>query len=790
MTPDDLVWAAFGAVLVLAVAALQRVARRLAPHLLAPAHAPLWGLAAACLAVATGIAAAVHPDLAHLWAAPLEAAERGPTGRFAALAVALAALLALVLLSRIAFAVLRPRRAAHAPVPALFLLFAIGPDGTPLEATRRRLYALFATLALLATLGAPWLPSTLDPSLWAASVAALTGLACAFAPTPHASRPSMATPVADPLSAAPPLWPFQDSILDRARQAASLAVAAPSGAGKTDAALTHAAASMRQGRPVLWLVPTASARAAVLAAADRLFATEPAIDRAADLHVLTPSALEAALNAHALPTQIGLAVLDQLEAWTGAELGRARFLVHRVAPDGAPAFLALGTLGGNAVRQAAELVSASTAELLVHPDAPDILGTPRILAPPPQDAALGRTVARTALRAALSEGPQARARLDRVFSPALVESELRVLREAGVLLEGVTSRVRDHALALVPTAQILGQPEAPDVGPVLRLREARSGRIHTLPRALADLDAYEGAILELSGVRWEVQADDDPQRERPDGSPVSDASVASSATDKRAGPVYTPPYTPTFAPPAYDRRLVPPTADVATPIRTLKLALDGPARRTAHRLRGPAAYEVIAAKVLLHARHTGVRHYALGPSGPTGSTGPTGVAIARVHSAELRAPRLAVPFPTEARFIALPSADPVALHTLVHAARDVLPTLFQGASEDLGVTFALPAEHGLGPAGALVLWDRHPEGLGAVADLRDDDVARLLERLRAKLADCDCQSSCARCVERPSCTLTPHNVGLDRRRALAVLDALLIPAHPPALLREPLRKTG
>lgn len=773
MTPDDLVWAAFGAVLVLAVAISHRLARRLAPHLLSPAHAPLWGLAAIFLAVATGLAAAVHPDLAHLWAAPLEAAERGPTGRFAALAVALAALLALVLLFRIAFAVLRPRRAARAPVPALFLLFAIGPDGTPLEATRRRLSALFATLAFVATLAAPWLPRTLDPSLWAASVAALTGLACAFAPTRRPRADVVAIPAADPLPSAPPLWPFQHAILARTRQVASLAVAAPSGAGKTHAALTHAAASMRLGRPVLWLVPTASARAAVLAAADRLFASEPAIDRAADLHVLTPSALEAALNARALPAHVGLVVLDHLEAWTGAELGRARFLVHRAAPDGAPAFLALGTLGGHAVRQAAELVSASTAELLVHPDAPENLGAPRILAPPPQDAALGRTVARTALRAALSEAPQARARLDRVFSPALVESELRVLREAGVLLEGVTSRVRDHALVLVPTAQILGQPEAPDVGPVLRLREARSGRIHTLPRALADLNAYEGAILDLGGVRWEVQTDDDPQRERPE--------PAAEAVGGAYIPLYTLQSTPAFAAPAYDRRLVPPTADVATPIRTLKLALDGPARRAAHRLRGPVAYEVIAAKVLLHARHTGVRHYAHGP---------TGAAIARVHSAELRAPRLAVPFPTEARFIALPSADAVALHTLVHAARDVLPTLFQGASEDLGVTFALPGEHGLGTDGALVLWDRHPEGLGAVADLSDEDIARLLERLRAKLADCDCQSSCARCVERPSCTLTPHNVGLDRRRALAVLDALLIPAQTPALLREPLRKTG
>jgi ATP-dependent helicase YprA (DUF1998 family) len=165
----------------------------------------------------------------------------------------------------------------------------------------------------------------------------------------------------------------------------------------------------------------------------------------------------------------------------------------------------------------------------------------------------------------------------------------------------------------------------------------------------------------------------------------------------------------------------------------------------------------LTGRVCLDITHHGTRHFTLSQE--------------RVHEILCPAPRPLAPFVTSARILSLPTEDAAVLHTLTHAFREVLDYFYLRASESIGVTYATRAE--LGRPG-VVFYDRHPDGLGNVFDVVDGlDWQALLSAAHAILAACDCASSCASCAQSTSCTLRPHNVGLDRFATLDLLESLL-----------------
>ena len=182
----------------------------------------------------------------------------------------------------------------------------------------------------------------------------------------------------------------------------------------------------------------------------------------------------------------------------------------------------------------------------------------------------------------------------------------------------------------------------------------------------------------------------------------------------------------------------------------------------------------------IDAVHRGVRQFAAGTT------------EARAVTRLLSEPLALAPLATHGRLLFFDEPDASlsapALHALTHALREVLPCLFDNA-DDLGVTWTVS------PRPAIALFDAHPDGLGAAADLGDDDLESLLGAA-AELLRCTCAASCAACCESTSCT--DESVPLDRHGASRALEALLVPrpiripssiqAADPAAAR--LRRTG
>lgn len=202
-----------------------------------------------------------------------------------------------------------------------------------------------------------------------------------------------------------------------------------------------------------------------------------------------------------------------------------------------------------------------------------------------------------------------------------------------------------------------------------------------------------------------------------------------------------------------------PLASTGTPIRTTRVRLVGIQQRARHRFRGPLELELVAARAELYVTADGERQH-----GPDQRRAHTRSGDATQHTIVV-----------DARVAVVPSADVVTLHTLAHVLRELAPTLFRGASDLLGVTYATATELA-GPHGGLVVHDRDPHGPGSVADVNEHDWLTWLGAARERLMACDCAAHCARCCESVTCTSTPHNVGLDRRRTLALLDGLLVPS--------------
>ncbi len=402
-------------------------------------------------------------------------------------------------------------------------------------------------------------------------------------------------------------------------------------------------------------------------------------------------------------------------------LARQRHLPPRADADHAREYLLFE--GDPLARLLARRVGADVAPWPAWFDAGQF---PRMLTSVPGDLEVPQglgALARRHLRAALSEAPQTLARLEQVFSAGLVEAELRAVRDSGLLSEapawapGDAGVVSDVRLSIDGSAAELA---ALDDG-LTELVEPRAGLSFAVRRELVDLVYFDRAIVTLDGARYEVRVGADGAR------------VLTSAPNRTSAAIRSTRVRPVAGAPLAERR---------------------------HRFRGSEGFVSLSGRVGLEITHDGVRHFDGDQR--------------RVHEILEPAPRLLAPFVTSARVLCPPTDDPVALHTLAHTLRDVLDYFYLGATESLGVTWAGAGE--LGRAG-VVLYDRHPDGLGNVYDVVDGlDWQALLSAARAVLAACDCQGSCAGCCESATCSLSPHNHQLDRHRTLALLDRLLDPA--------------
>jgi len=364
-------------------------------------------------------------------------------------------------------------------------------------------------------------------------------------------------------------------------------------------------------------------------------------------------------------------------------------------------------------------------------------------------------LARFHLRAALAEGPQDAARLRTVFSAGLVDSELASLARAGLLVHVQGWTPTSGGLAAAPKVCARLPSALAGEGPATTwLVEPRSGAkrevgVHALEHLF-----FDGAITTL------------------------DAGPAAARFEVRAGV------------PA--RVLVPTTLVSATPLRRLTITLAEVPKKTRLRFRGPSELGVWEGLVDVHALHLGVRQFAgagVGLNGPAEGSGES-----RVYTRLLPEPRRLEPFRTNARMLVFDEApSTAALHAIVHVLREVLPCFFDNAA-DLQVTYSGANEGpgGLGCA-AIVFFDVHSDGLGACADLRDDDLEALV-LAACELLECECAAHCAQCCESTRCTDDGSLAPLDRREALRVLSEVVMP-RPIALGARssrgvPLRRTA
>jgi len=678
------------AALVLGVVVLGRALGRVGPAWLRPAHAPLWGVAGALVALGVALLGALVPQPAEALARALRVAADGPGARVTHLALALTALLMMAPVVRIAFAFLRRRRLDRAPVPSWSRLFGVGPDGRPLAALRVRLFVPALALALGVAAAGAFAPRGVDTTMWAALVALITAGALAVAPWPReAERPSEAAAATeapapegpDPLPellrqlrsegvsvrserreaiAGPARLPARVLAAAREADAPSTIAEAPLGAGKTAAALEVARAYALDGREVLWIAADAElARAAITR-----FAALPEAVLLPALRALVPREVErlaADPHAHARFDRV---IVDDVDLMTGAELAALRRDLATLAPDART--LVLG-VGAEVVADGRQLGRAphEVVKLLSHEPAPSAEVERHVVERLP-----------TSTPAASRDGiPRA---IVRVLGP----------RDAHRFLEAPPRYT-------TPMRELLAV-------------DGRAERLRTLapssPRALVPTHVEALATIDATA-----------------------------------------------------------TAPRVTPVRTTEVRVARVASRARHRYRGPLELELWEARVELRRTTGGERAH--------------GHDQRRAHTrlAEgIEAPAVVV----DARVLVLPTADAIVLHTLVHVVRDLLPWFFRDADRVLGVTSAGPAELGL-PDGALVVHELAGAGGGGLGAIGERDWEAVLEAARALLAGCDCAAACARCCESPRCTSTPHNVELDRHRAVALLDALLVPGAAP-----------
>ena len=379
----------------------------------------------------------------------------------------------------------------------------------------------------------------------------------------------------------------------------------------------------------------------------------------------------------------------------------------------------------------------------------DVNRYPRVLSAVPgvADAPAGLLrQAREHLRRALDEGLQEVARLRAVFSPQVVDGELESMS---------TSRLFEQFESWQPNPDDAKAPKAVGLcrhpGHTRRGRDRRrddlaclrspsTGETHFVHATLLDLDYFENAIVRLGGRRYRVGRRLVDHRGEPDA--ISEREI----------------------------RLEPSTA-VSTAIRRIRFTRggDAPLERSPHRFLGREGLFTLRGPVQLHLRHEGMRTFARDERDPAGRMG-AWEGLARDYEQKLDVPVLSSSFFTRAWIVCVPAADEVVLHTLTHVLRGLVDYFYFGASDFIGLSYELDIDGLRG----IVFYDRTPEGTGCLNDIDEmTDLRDMLDGAREILASCTCASNCPRCCDSTSCTLTQHNVGLDRHRALAVLDKLL-----------------
>lgn len=806
-----LVTTLFAALAVLAALFSLRLAERLAPGWLVPAHRAVLvpaGLVTALTLITLGQTNTLEPLMLAL--DPADAlghpgfARRGPDGALTLLLLALASLFIVYLVARALFALTRPRDPDRPPIPRWMMLIGLSPDGTPSPAQLPLRLGAWLVLPL-ALISMAWLPddaATPNTSLWAAALTFHVSLIAALSPS-HITPAETSTPttlhappddaVARWLAEAGPttplpgepaissqpdpdgLWPEQRRILSMLDTSA-LVVAGPEGSGKrTSALILSLSHHERTGRRILWLGNTGSsslrARLVSLQKGPSLAAVMPLEVHSAD----TP---ELALTAHTEAP--ALIVVELGEALTGVQLARLRYAIHRLGTTSMstmrPPVVVLGALSPSAMVSAARAIAARE-PVLVHlqpqPQSPlptaaierALLPSATPTRPPPPGAAhltLGRPrpmpryphpqIVRVHELVSVPGGPRGRRVLDWLAHGTPTPPERRLLinlpgdrevperrlqlarthlrlalteafhertrlevvfsrRLVEAELAALSGRITEQKTADGHTWLLLRDKElAPSTSDSITLREPRGGTTLEVPRDSLDLLAYEGALL--SGYEVALGVDG-------------------------------------------ERLLVPTTATATTPIRRLRFATT-PTRESVslHRFQGESSLELRVTRLQLSGTHLGVRRFEAREE--------------RSHTTLLgEAARLIPPRPIEAVFIPLPDASEVALHTLRHAIAEALPLVIENA-DDVCVSYTLEDE--LTRPG-LVFWDRHPDGLGAVHDLRGPDLLALLTECRALLT-CTCARHCASCCESVTCT-TP-DVPLDRHAALAILEPFFV----------------
>lgn len=796
----------------LLVVAAFAVAERVVPDRLAPTHRAL-ALPAALMTTLLLLVAGtdgLEPLLVAL--DPRDAlgtpklARHGPAGALMLFALALATFLLVYLALRVVLRLTRPRDPDRSPVPAWARALGLADDGrsTAAQAPIRLGVALVALAAFIAL---PALPETAPlPVAWVAGTVAFVGwfialsprraVAPAIAALPATAPSATPEPLAPWLTAAGPLtplpgeaaippspdadglWPHQRLLLAKARTTSALAFSAPPGAGKRTAALVLARDLADQsGRPVVWLGD---------ASADELIARLSRLDPLATLLPLVrlagadapgPDAVDAVPEVLALGGP-SLIVVELAGPTSGAGLARLRYLVDRLSARAAQKVLVLGNAAPETLASAARVITAATPSVIAvgAPDTP--LATRPIvrslapgrldhLPPPPPSAARlfldrpeamprypGEPIEPVHEVVAIPGGPRGRRILDWLSSNTppppprrlllalpgdreVPEPLLRLARAALVttLADGFRDLARLEAVfskrVVVATLGALGPRIERRLGPNGRpeLRLATVAGLKLEPPDLVDLvEPRGGVVARLHRESLELMAFE--------GAIVAGHEVAFTVDG--------------------DRVLWPTTATAATPLRRLIFTPAPGARESTalHRFQGRDGLEVKATRLMLAASHHGVRRFE--------------GREARHHTTlSVGAMRLVPPRPVEAVTLALPGASEAALHALRHAISELLPLHVDNA-EDVGVTFAMAPELG---RPHLVFWDRHPEGLGAVHDLRAADLHALLAAAQDLLGRCECALHCARCCESTGCT-TP-DIPLDRHAALDLLTPLL-----------------
>lgn len=804
-----------------------RLAERLAPGWLVPAHRVLLapaGLATALALVALSQSGALETLLSALDPADTIGhrglARRGADGALTLLLIGLASLFIVYLVARALFAFTRPRDPDRPPVPRWMAVFGLSPDGTPSPAQLPLRLGAWVVLPL-ALVSMAWLPSdTTTPSsatsLWAAALTFLISLIGAL--DPSRSKPAealtadtLAPPIDDevarwlaeagpstPLPGEPAvspapdpdgLWPDQRRILSML-DASAIVLAGPGGTGKRTAALILALhRHERTGRRILWLGETDPS-----ALRERLVAIQkgPSLAAVMPLEVRSAENPELASAAHSSTDEApSLIVVELGETITGVQLARLRYAIHRLGATSMsnvrPPVVVLGPLSPGAMSSAARAIAARE-PVIIQPRPHELTPTAAIdralltsaapMRPPPPGAAL-LTLGRPRAMPRYPHRPITRigrigpiTRIDRkgpIHELVAVPGGPRGRRVLDWLGRGTPTPPERRLLLNLP-----GDREVPERRLQLartHLRLALSEAFHERTRleVVFSHRLVEAELAALSGRLTERKtADGQTWLHLDDTGSTPTTSDSITLREPRGGTTLEVPRESVDLL-AYEGALLS-GHEVAFGVDGERLLVPTTATATTPIRRLRFAATSTRESVSLH-RFQGeaaleLRVTRLVLSG-------THLGVRRFEAREERshttllgeAARLIPPRPVEAVFVPLPDASAVALHTLRHVIAEALPLVFENA-DDVCVSYTLEDE--LSRPG-LVFWDRHQDGLGAVHDLRGPDLLALLTECRALLT-CTCLRHCASCCESVTCT-TPE-VELDRHAALSVLEPI------------------